>query len=186
MDMGLVGKRIKERRVALGITLQQIADAVGLNKSTVQRYENGTIKEMKLPVIESIASFLNVNPLWLTGEADEEQHSEEYERALYMMDLNFRSVVKWSENQFFTEEETIIIREHFYDLLQRYKFIVEGYANLKIRWEEVEGPYKEIYKERLSDEEIRELFLKTELERQLKDATNWIDAFPNWIARKGK
>lgn len=60
-----IGARIKNCRVGLGLTLQQIATTVGVAPSTIQRYENGTISQYKLPVIESIANALNVNPVWL-------------------------------------------------------------------------------------------------------------------------
>lgn len=63
-----IGKRIKQRRQYLNLTLQEVASSVGVATSTVQRYENGTISRYKLPVIESIAKILEVNPLWLIKE----------------------------------------------------------------------------------------------------------------------
>lgn len=66
-----IGTRIKQRRVEQGITLQQIADAVGIAKSTVQRYETDRIEMPKLPVVAAIAKELCVNPAWLLGETDE-------------------------------------------------------------------------------------------------------------------
>ncbi len=65
-----IGKRIKHARSLSGMTLDDIAHKVGVAKSTVQRYENGKIDKIKLPVIESIASALNVNPAWLIGKTD--------------------------------------------------------------------------------------------------------------------
>ncbi len=60
-----IGQRIKKRRNDLNLTLHEVADSVGVAISTVQRYENGTISRYKLPVIESIAKTLEVNPSWL-------------------------------------------------------------------------------------------------------------------------
>ena len=51
-------------------TLDDIAKSIGLSKSTIQRYEKGTISRIKLPVIESIARVLNVDPNWLIGNTD--------------------------------------------------------------------------------------------------------------------
>ena len=65
-----IGKRIKYARSLSDMTLDDIAQKVGVAKSTVQRYENGKIDKIKLPVIESIASALNVNPAWLIGKSD--------------------------------------------------------------------------------------------------------------------
>ena len=65
-----VGARIKRRRKELNMTLQDIADRVHLARSTIQRYEAGTIGQMKMPVLYSIASVLDVSPEWLIGKVD--------------------------------------------------------------------------------------------------------------------
>ncbi len=65
-----IGTRIENRRNSLGLTLDEVANQVGVAKSTIQRYEKGQIKKIKLPVIESIASVLEVNPDWLIGNTD--------------------------------------------------------------------------------------------------------------------
>ena len=65
-----IGTRIYTRRKALGLTLQDIADRVHVARSTIQRYEAGTITQMKMPVLYSIAQALSVNPDWLVGKSD--------------------------------------------------------------------------------------------------------------------
>lgn len=66
-----IGQRIADCRINQDLTMDDIAQRVGVAKSTIQRYEKGTIKKLKLPVIESIASALNVNPNWLIGNTDD-------------------------------------------------------------------------------------------------------------------
>ena len=66
-----IGQRIRARRKELDLTLQDVADKVGVQNSTILRYEKGAIKKIKLPVIEAIASALHVNPDWLMGETDD-------------------------------------------------------------------------------------------------------------------
>lgn len=65
-----IGERIKNRRKELGISVAKLAGVTGLSKATLHRYENGDIKRIKLPTIECIATYLNVNPLWLIGKSD--------------------------------------------------------------------------------------------------------------------
>lgn len=65
-----IGERIKSRRKELDFTLQDIADRVRVARSTIQRYEAGTISQMKMPVLYSIAQALEVNPDWLVGKSD--------------------------------------------------------------------------------------------------------------------
>lgn len=66
-----VGKRIKQARMLRRVTLESVAREIGVARSTVQRYENGKIDKIKLPVLESIAKALNVNSAWLFGETDD-------------------------------------------------------------------------------------------------------------------
>lgn len=76
-----IGKRIRERRREQGVSVVDIADSTGLSKATIHRYENGEIRNIKIPIIESIAETLNCNPLWLVGK------SETIERATPTHDL---------------------------------------------------------------------------------------------------
>lgn len=66
-----IGKRITLRREELGASMEEIAQKVGVHKSTIQRYEAGSIQRIKLPVVESIASALSVSPEWLIGLSEE-------------------------------------------------------------------------------------------------------------------
>ena len=50
-----IGQRIRARRKVCGMTQTALGDAVGLNKSTIQRYESGKIDTIKLPVLTTCA-----------------------------------------------------------------------------------------------------------------------------------
>ena len=65
-----IGKRMRDARMKSGLTLQEVADRVGVTNSTIFRYEQGDIRKIKLPVIESIAKALSVSPTWLLGKSD--------------------------------------------------------------------------------------------------------------------
>lgn len=66
-----IGSRIKQRREALGLTLEDIASNVKVARSTIQRYEAGSITRPKLPVLYSISQALCVSPDWLLGITDD-------------------------------------------------------------------------------------------------------------------
>lgn len=70
MENKIIGRRIENRRKELGLTLDDVAQEIGVAKSTIQRYEKGTIEKIKLPVIEAIARVIYVNPAWLCGKSD--------------------------------------------------------------------------------------------------------------------
>lgn len=63
------GKRIKDRRKELNISAAVLAERIGLSKATIHRYENGDIRNIKMPILESMADILKVNPLWLIGKS---------------------------------------------------------------------------------------------------------------------
>ena len=63
----LIGIRIKESRLSKDITMKELSEIVGVAESTISRYENGKVGDIKLPVISSIANALDVDPYWILG-----------------------------------------------------------------------------------------------------------------------
>ena len=66
-----IGQRIKQRRNELHLGQQYLADRMDVNKSTIQRYEAGTIDNSKKLILEGISEALHVTPEWLRGETEE-------------------------------------------------------------------------------------------------------------------
>lgn len=58
--------RIKQLRKEKGLSLQQVADAVGVGNNTISRYETGK-REPKLETWQSLADFFNVSVPYLQG-----------------------------------------------------------------------------------------------------------------------
>ena len=69
MDNG-IAKRMKQRRIELGLSLQDIAYDLGISKSTLQRYETGKIGSIPLQKLEPLAKALHTSPDWLLGWTD--------------------------------------------------------------------------------------------------------------------
>lgn len=65
-----IGNRIEKSRKALDITQEELANTLGLNKSTIQRYESGKIEKIKLPIIEAMANALGVRPEYLAAKSE--------------------------------------------------------------------------------------------------------------------
>lgn len=63
-----IGDRIRQRRLELRLTQGDVAAAIGVAVSTVQRYEAGTIDKLKLPVLDAIARALRTTPERLCGK----------------------------------------------------------------------------------------------------------------------
>ncbi len=54
---------IKKRRAELNLTLEEIGNYVGVSKSTVKKWENGYIKNMRRDKILLLSKILKVSPL---------------------------------------------------------------------------------------------------------------------------
>lgn len=62
-----MGEKIKYHRLKLNMTLEELGDKVGVGKSTVRKWENGMIANMKRDKIAKLAKALNVSPGYLMG-----------------------------------------------------------------------------------------------------------------------
>lgn len=60
-----IGMKLFLRRKELGLTLEEVGNAVGVGKSTVRRWENGMIKNMGRDKIAALAKVLQINPVEL-------------------------------------------------------------------------------------------------------------------------
>lgn len=65
-----VGERIKDLREQQGLTLEELGNKVGVGKSTVRKWENGMIENMRRDKIAKLAYALGVTPLYLMGWED--------------------------------------------------------------------------------------------------------------------
>lgn len=70
MENKKIGERIKKARKSAGLSLEELANSADVNKSTMLRYENGEILNIKLPTLEAIAKKLDVNTSWLLYKSD--------------------------------------------------------------------------------------------------------------------
>lgn len=70
-DLIELGRRMNIARREAEMSLTDVAAEAGVATSTIQRYEKGKIARVKLPVIESIAGALHVDPDWLLQKTDE-------------------------------------------------------------------------------------------------------------------
>ena len=104
----MIGKRIKECRMERGISAQELAEYCGLSKATIHRYEDGTIKNIKMPVIESIGKKLNINSTWIIGNTDEKLPYDEEKNDYISAIDTFISLVRSDDNMNDEKREAIL------------------------------------------------------------------------------
>lgn len=64
--------KLKKLRLEKKYSLQKMAELVGVNKTTVKRWEDGDIANMGIDKLRTIAHALGVTPYYLLGWEDEE------------------------------------------------------------------------------------------------------------------
>ena len=65
--MSTINERIKEMRKKKGLTLLEVAEYLGVQEATVQRYESGNIKNLKHETICKLAELFGCDPRYLVG-----------------------------------------------------------------------------------------------------------------------
>ena len=69
--MKSIQEKIKARRLKLGLSLEDVAKELGVNKTTVMRYESKSIEKMPIDVIPPLAKILKCSPEYLMGWEEE-------------------------------------------------------------------------------------------------------------------
>lgn len=102
---------LKKRRIALGLTLKDVADAVGVSEATVSRWESGDIANMKRDRIEALSRVLNVSPMVILGRPENDQftrlskYAELFERLQNLPDGEQKKAAKMIDTILTTFEE---------------------------------------------------------------------------------
>ena len=82
MDVRIFAERLKATREERNVSPQELAEALGINKATIYRYEAAEISKIKSVTIKAIAEYLKVNPDYLIGLSDSKHTDKEAEALL--------------------------------------------------------------------------------------------------------
>ena len=116
-----VGQNIKKYRQAHKLTLEELAAAIHKSKSTVSKYEKGTIA-VDVVTLEEIAKVLKVNPAQLLASANDKedqayQHGEFLDRQyMYAYDGRTKRVLKSVIERYKIEDSEEKGIQMFYDV----------------------------------------------------------------------
>jgi repressor LexA len=71
-----MGERIKMLRKINGFSQEELAQKLELKNSAIQKYENGTVENIKRSKIEQLAKIFNVSPAYIVGWEEEKRSYE--------------------------------------------------------------------------------------------------------------
>lgn len=68
-----LGEKIRKRRIELNMTMDDLGNAIGVQRSAINKYEKGMITDLKRSTIQALANALQVSPLYLLDDDDDDQ-----------------------------------------------------------------------------------------------------------------
>ena len=87
-----IGQKIKQARIAKGLTQEELGNLVGLQKSAIAKYENGRVVNIKRSTLQKLAQALDLRGSDLIIEADPKEAAELSARVL--MDGELMDVIE--------------------------------------------------------------------------------------------
>lgn len=120
-----VGERIKLRRKEIKMSADELAERVGISRSTIFRYEKGDIEKVGPEVLKKIADTLNVSPADLMGWEDGKQEvkiptspliKKITEKAVKLSTPRKQKVLNFTEEQLREQSNKVIsLEEHLFE-----------------------------------------------------------------------
>jgi len=77
-----IGQKIKEARIAKGLTQEELGNIVGVQKSAIAKYESGRVVNIKRSMLRKLADALGIRPSELIFESNPVETAELHARIL--------------------------------------------------------------------------------------------------------
>ena len=115
------GDIIKNRRIELGLTQEELGEKIGVQKSAIAKYENGTVENLKRSVIAKLAEVLQLSPLQIMGLEDESEGLKNFitaeEAVKFLLEQNVIMALNGVDITKLSEEEQIQMANEVLDLI---------------------------------------------------------------------
>jgi transcriptional regulator with XRE-family HTH domain len=82
-----IGAKIRDARIAKGLTQEELGNIVGLQKSAIAKYENGRVVNIKRSTLQKLATALDLKGSDLVMESNPKEAAELSARVLLDMEL---------------------------------------------------------------------------------------------------
>ena len=78
--MHKMSQRIHDKRNEFGWTMEELAEKIGVNKSSISKWENNQVDNIKRTHIAKMSELFHVKPSWLMGYDSENDITITYEK----------------------------------------------------------------------------------------------------------
>ena len=172
-----VGERIKERRTELKLSMPELGKRIGVNKSTIQRYEADGVDPKRTMIINGLAEALLTTPEWLTGLSDDKEYSI---YTVYQMDLekHIKGYLEAVTNTVNGEPHQQLLTTFLGQIVDLYTILTKYWAVSMKKVDEVaedEGLKESIGKYAIHIGSITEQVYQKEMEVPIEDMKRYLD-----------
>ena len=95
-----MGERIKQLRIANGLTQEELGKYIGVQKSAIRKYEKGEVQNIKRNSIQILSNLFGVSPSYLMCIEDEETKTNNYTTTIPLLSNYSNSLTESIDNFF--------------------------------------------------------------------------------------
>ena len=172
-----VGERIKERRTELKLTMPELGKRIGVNKSTIQRYEADGVDPKRTMIINGLAEGLLTTPEWLTGLSDDKEYSI-YTVCQMELEKHIKGYLEAVTNTVNAEPHQQLLTTFLGQIVDLYTILTKYWAVSMKKVDEVaedEGLKESIGKYAIHIGSITEQVYQKEMEVPIEDMKRYLD-----------
>lgn len=125
-----IQEKLKDLRVAQGLTLEQLAEQTGLSKSALGKYESDEVRDISPFAIVTLAKLYGVSADYLLGMAENKNHPNTELAALHLSDNAIDSIKNGQFNKRLLSE--LLAHEKFQRLMLDAEIYVDRIADARI------------------------------------------------------
>ncbi len=172
-----VGERIKERRTELKLSMPELGKRIGVNKSTIQRYEADGVDPKRTMIINGLAEGLLTTPEWLTGLSDDKEYSI-YTVCQMDLEKHIKGYLEAVTNTVNGEPHQQLLTTFLGQIVDLYTILTKYWAASMKKVDEVaedEGLKESIRKYAIHIGSITEQVYQKEMEVPIEDMKRYLD-----------
>lgn len=117
-----IGEKIKKYRVVKGLTQQELADAIGVQRAAISKYEKNSVS-ISMNQIEKIASALDITPIQLMYDEEVENTPNHYAEILSNFNPNDPSTFTEASFNDEVKRQEMYLKELREDTINKYDML---------------------------------------------------------------
>ena len=172
-----VGERIKERRIELKLSMPELGKRIGVNKSTIQRYEAGGVDPTRTMIINGLAEALLTTPEWLTGLSNDKEY-DNYTLCQKDIEQHIKKYLDTVSSTIKGEPHQQLLTSFLGKLIDLYSVLCHHFADAMTEVDRVaedEGLKQSLMRYAIESGAITERVYRNEMELPIEDMKRFLD-----------